>query len=176
MLDGKPVIEQTLLSLKNADIRDIIVVTGAREAEIRKALQGHKVTFVQNKQFEQGMASSLVAGISALNKETDQVLICLGDMPFVAPESYKRLMDASSRISEAEIFAPRFKGKRGNPALWRKTQFDALRALTGDKGGRLIMHRNPEALCDVPVDDPGVLIDLDTPEALEQFGIRVTGP
>ena len=176
MLDGKPVIEQTVLSLKNADISEIIVVTGARSAEIQNALKGHKVTFVHNEDYLAGMAGSLAAGVSALSPETTQTLICLGDMPFVAPDSYKSLIDASNSVSEASIFAPRFKGKRGNPILWRDTHFEALKALSGDIGGRHIIQDHKNAVCDVAAEDPGILIDLDTPEALAQFGIRVTEP
>lgn len=176
ILDGKPVLEQTLLSLKKAGIHDIIVVTGARSEEMQEALHGYKVTYIHNEHYETGMASSLALGVSALDNETSQTIICLGDMPFVAPDSYKKLIEASARVSEATIFAPCFKGKRGNPVLWHHTHFDALKSLTGDKGGRHIIQSTPDTLCDVPVEDPGILIDLDTPEALAQFGIRVTEP
>lgn len=176
ILDGKPVIEQTVLSLKNADIKDIIVVTGARSAEIEQALTGHKVTMVHNELYAKGMAGSLAAGISALAGQTTQALVCLGDMPFVSPDTYKNLIRASNRVSEASIFTPRFKGKRGNPVLWRNTLFEALMGLSGDTGGRYIIQQNKDAVCEVTVEDPGILIDLDTPEALAQFGIRVTEP
>jgi len=175
-LDGKPVIEQTVLNLKNAGIGDIIVVTGARKAEIEAALGSQSVEFVHNPRFADGMSTSISAGVAAIKANTAQTLICLADMPFVASETYEALLGAAEKVSEADIFVPRFKGKRGNPVLWRKNMISALSNLSGDTGGRVIMQENVDKICEVDTEDPGVLIDLDTPEALAQFGIMVTKP
>jgi molybdenum cofactor cytidylyltransferase len=174
MLDGKSVVEQTVLSLQNAGINDILVVTGARSDEIVAALNSRQINHLHNADYQKGMGSSLAAGIRAQAASAEQCLIVLADMPFVSADTYNALITAAESVSEAEIFAPYFKGKRGNPILWRKSQFPALSAISGDKGGRVVLKERPELVCDVAVDDPGVLIDLDTPEALAQFGIKVT--
>ena len=92
-------------------------------------------------------------------------------MPFVSTQTFEALLEAAGRISEADIFCPTLKGKRGNPVVWRRNQFGKLMQIEGDKGGRVVMRENEDLVCEVPVDDPGILIDLDTPEALAQFGI-----
>jgi len=174
VLDGKPVITQSVIALKDAGIKGLHVVTGARADEIREALKPQHVNIVHNALYETGMASSLAAGITALPPGTEQCFICLGDMPFVNKTTYSALIAAANRVSEAQIFVPLFKGKRGNPVLWRNSQFEKLVHIKGDKGGRDLIKEQENLVCAVPVDDPGILIDLDTPEALAQFGIRVT--
>jgi len=174
-LDDKPVIEQSVIALKEAGFQNIIVVTGAREVEIKAALAAQTVQFAHNSDYESGMATSIKVGVEALAETVVQCVICLGDMPFVRKETYRGLVSAANRISDADIFAPTFRGKRGNPVLWRQGQFEKLRRLSGDKGGRAIMREHETLVCDVAVEDPGILIDLDTPEALKQFGIKVTG-
>lgn len=173
-LDKKTVIEQAVSTLREAGLDKIIVVTGHRAADVTAALDGQSVQIIRNAAYETGMASSLAAGMAALPSEAEQCFICLGDMPFVAANSLQALIEAANKVSEAEIFTPLYKGKRGNPVLWRKSQFDKLRHITGDKGGRSIIRNQESLVCDVPVPDPGVLIDLDTPEALAQFGITAT--
>jgi len=174
MLDGKPVIEQSVIALKKAGLDEIHLVTGARAAEIETALNSQHIHFTHNADYKSGMGTSLAAGISSLPDSCEQCLISLGDMPFVQTATIQTLQNAAVQISEADIFVPLFKGKRGNPVLWRKNQFEKLKQIKGDQGGRSVMRSQENLVCEVPVDDPGVLIDLDTPEALAQFGISVT--
>ncbi len=96
--------------------------------------------------------------------------MCLGDMPFVKPDTLKALAEAANRLSEFKIFIPTFNGKRGNPVMWHRDMLEALMTIEGDKGGRALIHDHEALVCEVPVDDHGILIDLDTPEALAQFG------
>jgi len=171
-LEGKPVIEQSVITLKKSGFSNIFVITGARNKEINAALSNHSVTIIHNADFASGMGSSLATGVRALPEDTNQCIICLADMPFVSPATYKAMISAANKISESEIFTPIFKGKRGNPVLWRKSQFEQLSKITGDKGGRTLIRAQEDLVSSVTVDDPGILIDLDTPEALAQFGIK----
>jgi molybdenum cofactor cytidylyltransferase len=173
-LNGQAVIQQSVSALTKAGFKDIHLVTGARSSEIEKAVDAHEVKFVHNSSYKEGMATSLSAGVTALPTDCEQCLICLGDMPFVSALTYHALLTAADKVSEAEIFIPFFKGKRGNPVLWRRSQFKHLLEITGDKGGRDLISQQQNLVCEVSVDDPGVLIDLDTPEALAQFGITAT--
>ncbi|PCI63143.1 MAG: 4-diphosphocytidyl-2C-methyl-D-erythritol kinase [Kordiimonadales bacterium] len=165
------VIEKTLSSLASAGIPSPLVITGHRADEIAAAIASPDVRLIQNPNYASGMASSLSAGVGALEDDIAQCFICLGDMPFVRAETFAALSKSAANISEAEIFIPTFNGKRGNPVLWRHTQFAKLRSVTGDKGGRVLIRDQDFIVIEVPVDDPGILIDLDTPEALKQFGI-----
>ena len=58
--------------------------------------------------------------------------------------------------------------KRGNPSLWHRDFFAEMRAIEGDVGARRLIGEHPEAVVEVEIADPGVLLDIDTPEALAE--------
>ena len=152
------------------------VVTGAHHQKIGDVLAGSDTAIVHNDGYELGMGTSIAKGVNALPTSTQFALLCLGDMPFVQSQTYEALTKTSQQYGVDAIFIPTFHGKRGHPILWGKRYFRELSALTGDVGGRYILGKNPEKIVEVPVDDPGILIDLDTPEMLAQFGITPVTP
>lgn len=147
----------------------VVVVTGHREPEIRAALAGLPVTFVSNPDYASGMASSLVAGLSALDEETEGMLVILADMPGITAEHLTRLVGAFDAESGAAVVRAVAEGKRGNPVILPRSTFGAVRQLVGDVGARHIVER-----CGLPVIDvelgAAARIDLDTPEAIAAAG------
>lgn len=172
VLKGHPVIRQTVALAGQEAFLPPFVVTGHRADSVSGALYGLPHQLVANPDFTSGMASSLKAALAHCGGDTELLLVCLGDMPFVQPSTFAALTETANRLSEAKIFIPTFNGKRGNPVVWHRDMFGALAEIEGDKGGRDVIHANAPLVCEVPVDDPGILIDLDTPEALAQFGIK----
>ncbi len=170
-LNGKPVVTTTVSMVLAANKDDVIVVTGHDNLAVNDALSGYSVKHVHNDTYTDGMAGSLKLGLSQLADDAAFTFICLADMPFVRVKTYSALKASAKRISEARIFIPTYNGKRGHPVLWHRDMFPALGNVSGDTGGKHIIHENEHLVCEVPVDDPGILIDLDTPEALAQFGI-----
>jgi molybdenum cofactor cytidylyltransferase len=173
-LAGKTVIATTIDSLISAEGLNVLVVTGHKSTEIIACLENKSVAFVHNAEFDQGMGTSIAAGVGALEGSIDYALICLGDMPFVQQTTIQKIMDTAAETSGAAIFVPTFHGKRGHPVLWHQRFFDDLKRLHGDTGGKQILQNNFEKIVEVPVDDAGILIDLDTPEMLAQFGVTPT--
>ncbi len=169
-MNGHTVVRQTLSAINQAGFSTPILVTGHEGDTVDAALSGLAYSRVHNDAFKDGMASSLKLGLESVPAETEFACVCLGDMPFVKPDTLKALAEAANRLSEFKIFIPTFNGKRGNPVMWHRDMVDALMAVEGDKGGRALIHDHEALVCEVPVDDHGILIDLDTPEALTQFG------
>ena len=122
-------------------------------------------TIVENPRWEEGMSTSLAAGVRAV--EADIYLLFLADMPEVPASLARRLVDAHLRTGKP-IVHPVYQGRRGHPVLVAATLREHLLAITGDKGPRHIIRDNPEWVARVEVDDPGVLFDVDTPEDLER--------
>jgi molybdenum cofactor cytidylyltransferase len=60
-------------------------------------------------------------------------------------------------------------GKRGNPVLWGRQHFPGLQAIEGDQGGRLLMDALSDEVVEVDVKTGGVLVDVDTPQALAEI-------
>ncbi len=169
---GQSVIQQTANTIKESGYTCISAVTGYRAKEVSSELSGYPITMIHNPDYASGMGTSLKAGFADMANDYDTCLIALGDMPFVQKTTHTMLIETAQNITEASIFIPTFNGKRGNPVLWRKEHFPALQQITGDKGGRSIIHEHEHLVYEVEVNDPGILIDLDTPEALAQFGVK----
>jgi molybdenum cofactor cytidylyltransferase len=147
----------------------VTVVTGHRADDVRSALEGLDVAFVHNPEHEQGLSTSLRAGVESLPADVDGVVVLLADMPGIDAATIDRLIDAFEPGDGVLIVVPTCKGKRGNPVVWSSRYFPALAAVQGDTGGRHLIGENPEVVVEVEIGDP-VAIDVDTPEALAAVG------
>src|SRR6202012_3082246 len=83
-LDGRKLVRIVTEQALASKAKDVIVVTGHQAELVEKALAGLDVKFVRNPDFAHGLASSVKAGISAVPKEADGAIICLGDMPMIS--------------------------------------------------------------------------------------------
>ena len=169
LIDDAPMITHTVQQVKDSDTSTEIVVTGRDADEIGAALSEIDVKFAYNPDFATGMASSLRTGINALPEGTDGALICLGDMPLVTPQQMNALIDAFDPVEGRGICVPTYQGKWGNPVLWASTYFDEIRAISGDKGARDLLHHHGDHVCEVAMDEDAILQDFDTPESLARF-------
>jgi molybdenum cofactor cytidylyltransferase len=161
---------QNLADAITLNSRNIAVVTGRDAVDVEQSIGLNDVDFVCNTAFEAGISTSLKMGLERIAVDIELVLVALADMPFIKPATIDTLFIMAKEMPDRDIFVPTFNGKRGNPVLWRKSIFDDLKALEGDMGGKQLMKKYADRVHLVPVDDPGVLIDLDTQEALAQFG------
>jgi molybdenum cofactor cytidylyltransferase len=90
----------------------------------------------------------------------------LGDMPRVASAHIDRLIAAFNPGEGRAICVPTWRAKRGNPVLWSARFFPEMRVLEGDTGARALIRAHAEQVCEVEMPDDGVLLDVDTPDAL----------
>ncbi len=162
--NGKPMIAQTVGQVKVSVIEQILVVTGHQADEVRRALSGHQVQFVENDEFHRGMATSLVAGIGALDTDVEGVLIVLGDMPLVTGGNIDALVERFSKPDD--ICLPVFKGKCGNPVLWGREYFSVLQKLQGDRGAKRFLEQYQNNIIEVQSDGDAILRDFDTKNSL----------
>ncbi|WP_291296070.1 molybdopterin-binding/glycosyltransferase family 2 protein [Elioraea sp.] len=174
--EGVPMVARVVEAVLASPARPVMVVTGHAEQAVQGALAGRNVRFVHNPAFAQGLSSSLRAGIDALGDEVDAVLVCLGDMPLVSAALLGRLIAAYDPEEGRAIVVPTVAGRQGNPVLWDRRFFAAMRAVTGDVGARHLVGENTEAVHEVAMEDDAALTDFDTPESLaaapDLFGTR----
>jgi molybdenum cofactor cytidylyltransferase len=170
-LGSSTVLAQTLEHARAAGVAEVVLVLGSSADSIRHQLpqtllDGVKV--VVNHSYEQGMASSLRSGLSALDPQTAAALILLGDQPFTLPQTLHRILQAY-RDSGAQIVIPTHQGTRGNPVLLDRSLFSEAMALEGDVGCRAIFKNHLGGIVNVEVEDIGVLLDLDNREDYERL-------
>jgi xanthine/CO dehydrogenase XdhC/CoxF family maturation factor len=125
-----------------------------------------------NPEYGQGMATSLRAGLAALDEDIEAALIVLADQPFIRTETFDRIMDEYRR-SVAQIVIPMFQGFRGNPVLLDRSVFLEVMALRGDIGCRAIFGNHLDGIIKSEVNDIGILLDIDNKddyERLRDFG------
>lgn len=159
MPDGKPLIRHTLENISSAF--DAVLIVSRPESGLD--LDKWPVTLFDGA--EQGMGASLAWGISQL-PPWDGCLVCLADMPFIEPHTYRLL---ATELTPRGIVIPGHNGRRGNPVGFGSRFFATLAELNDERGGRRIIHRHEAAVREIPVKDPAVLMDIDTPADLNRF-------
>lgn len=157
-IGGKTLLAHVLDHLRTSKTDEIVVILGAYADEIRAEVPIAE-RIVLNPHFAQGMSTSIHAGLAAIDANAEAALIVLGDQPFVRPGTIDCLIDAYRR-TRATAIIPTYEGVRGNPVLIDRALFDEMLTIRGDTGGRAILG---DPLL-VPVDDRGVLLDIDTTE------------
>jgi len=172
-LAGKPLVRHAVEAAASSRAAPVVVVIGHAGARIAAALAGMDVCFVENREFSEGLSTSLVCGLKALPAECDGTAIVLGDMPFVAPQVLDDLVEAFDPARGRAICVPTFQGRRGNPVVWAREFFPEMLALKGDAGAKRLMGAHAERVCEVEAADNGVLVDIDTPEDLAAFASRL---
>ena len=123
------------------------------------------MTIVHNPDFAAGMSTSLRAGLAAVGA-VDGALVCLGDMPRVSPLDLDRLIAAWNPVEGRAICVPTAGGRRGNPILWSRRFFAEMAAIHGDTGARGLLATHADQVVEVETGCEGILVDVDTPEAL----------
>lgn len=160
-LGGKPMLLRAIESIAAAGLGAPIVAV--RPGNALRALFDHPATFVEVEDHAGGIGHSLAAAVGRAPPDWTAAIICLGDMPFVRPETLTAL---AARADIDVIVRPCFEGQPGNPVLWGREWFAELGSLTGDRGGRGMLDRYPVEW--LACDDPGVVFDVDDPEALAE--------
>jgi len=162
VMDGRPLVVHAVEALRGGGLDDVLVVLGA-SAEAVAAVLPAGVRTVVNPDHATGQASSLRAGLAALDEGTDAVVAMVCDRPGVTAAAVRDVVAAASADPRFPAVTARYDDVRGHPVLLRREAFPALMALTGDTGARAILGDLP--VLEVPVPGPAPP-DYDTPEDL----------
>ena len=164
-LDGRAVVRWSAEALAGA-VDATFVVVPVQADEIRGALHGLPVRWIENADAPEGMASSIRAGVAALPVEAEAVVITLGDQPLIDGGVIRDVVAtwrAAPRATRAVV--AEYADGRGHPVLFGASLFAELRALDGDRGARELLRAHDESVAVVRVS--GVRpADVDTPDAL----------
>ncbi len=165
-ISDRPLLDIAVDTVRRAEVDEIVVVLGHAADRVRRAARLEGALVVENPEYERGMSTSLQAGIRSADPAAGAFLVVLADQPFISSGTIDALV-GSWRHGGARILIPTFLGKRGNPVLVDRSLAGEMDAIRGDIGCRALFRDHPHDIREVPVDDPGILVDLDTPDQLE---------
>ncbi|HSA90168.1 MAG TPA: nucleotidyltransferase family protein [Burkholderiales bacterium] len=147
-----------------AEIERVIAVVRPGSAELADALKKEGCEVVVCENAAEGMGASLACAARAAahsHPGADGYLVALGDMPFVRRTTIAAVRDALA--AGAPLAAPYWRARRGHPVALSKKFLAQLLALKGDVGAKKLLEDNERVLVKIPVGDPGVIRDIDTP-------------
>lgn len=174
-VEGVPMVVRAVDASLSSKASPVIVVTGHEAERVKETLgRKRKVEIVHNPDYAQGLSTSLARGLAAVPAECDGVLICLGDMPRVRAAHLDRLIDAFNPVEGRSICVPTYQGKRGNPVLFARRFFSEMASVSGDVGARHLIGEHGDQVTEVEMGDSGVLLDVDSPEALAALAAAKT--
>ena len=167
-LNGKAVIRWSAAALLEAVDVVYVIIAPAADGPTQ-ALSRLDVRFVINLGRTEGMASSIRAGVSAVEDDVEAVVIALADQPLVSSDVVRALI-ARWHVGDASAVVPRYEDGRGHPVLFGRECFAALGALKGDVGARSVIEALGGRVADVDVSG-GMPADVDTPDALAELQV-----
>ena len=165
-----PYLETTLLGhaiaqAKQAKAQHIYCVLGAQKEAIKTKIK-QEVSFIINEAWEEGLGSSIACGIKALrSKKYDHILIMLGDQPLMTASYLNQLINRAKQHPDTCV-ASGYKNKKGVPAIFPESYFDALEKLSGDHGAKALLNSN---LSVIALNAEDLLQDIDTPQDYERL-------
>lgn len=162
---GRPALHSVVSQATAIAGHAVTVVLGAHSAELTRLLQHSGVSTIVNRNWEEGMASSIRFGIAALPPACDAVLILLCDQVAVTADDLRRLVSAW-RGEDSVIATATYRGTIGVPAIFPRWCFSELSQLRGDVGAKSVLERNRNRLAHVAM--PNAALDLDTAEDLKR--------
>ncbi len=138
-LEGRPLLEHAIRAMVAVPaIARIVVVIGARAAEVRAGVDPHDAEWVLCEAWREGLSASLRAAIDALAPDDpDALVITLGDQPFITPQVIAGVLDGFD--SDAPATRASYDGVPGHPVLVKRGLLPVLRGLRGDEGAREVL-------------------------------------
>ena len=158
---GATVLETILTSLEAAGARERVAVLRPDLPEAAELARRSGARVVFNQRPEEEMLLSIRLGLESLSGQADAVFVWPADHPAVSRATLELL---AGRADPARALVPTHEGRRGHPALLGRDLLPEVASIAPQEGLRSLWRSKPECLVEVPVDDPGVLQNIDTPE------------
>ena len=165
VFNGQTLLQHAVDSALQSACKPVIVVLGANDSTI---ISPRKALVLYNKDWKEGMASSIRTAINELNKElsVDKVIIMLCDQPFVNATLLNTLIDKQVQTGKP-IVACTYSGTTGAPVLFDRSLFAELLLLQGNEGAKKILITHANQIATIPFEQGS--IDIDTPDDYENL-------
>ncbi|HSS48444.1 MAG TPA: nucleotidyltransferase family protein [Thermoanaerobaculia bacterium] len=171
---GEPLVASVVGALRAGGVAGIVLVTAADDDELREWARQAGVATAVNPAPERGMLSSIQEGIAALGgadalaRQGDVLLVSPADLPHLSSRSVAELLRRMA-AAQAPLAVPVYQGQRGHPLALAPALIPEVLHLDPEIGLKQLRDRHEAELLEVPVDDPGVVSDVDTPADYERL-------
>jgi molybdenum cofactor cytidylyltransferase len=167
-LGGETLVERAVSLFRAGGLAEILVVVGHRGRELRPILRKAGVRIIENARFQDGMFSSVSAGVSGLGSATAAFFLLPVDVPLVRNWTLRRLL-AVQEERPGFLVHPCFRGRRGHPPLIPSDLVDAILRGPAAGGLRAVLARYEERAVNVEVPDRNILFNLNSPAQCEEL-------
>ena len=167
---NKPLIAHAVDILLASEVNEIVVVLGHEAEKVGSEIEVKPVRLIQNPNYQQGLSTSVRAGIEAVSHRAEGVMICLADQPLLEPADLNRIVRAFTHAKRANkpIAVPFFNGQRGNPVILDSCYREAILEVVGDVGCKGVIKRYPDKVFAVEMETDHVVRDVDSIEEYQE--------
>ena len=144
------------------------MVVGYKAENVIKAIAAKPIKLAINPDYEQGMSTSIIAGLNLVHGRVQGVMLVLGDQPLVNSQTINSLIEEFYN-HEKGIAVPTYQGKRGHPIIFAIKYKEQLLKLKGDMGGRQIIKDHPDDILEVAVNSESIVADFDTTDDYQAY-------
>ena len=162
------IVRQAVDNLLGSAVVEVIVVVGYRAEDVTKAIAAKPIRIVMNPDYEQGMSTSIIAGLNLVHGGVQAVMLAMGDQPLVNSETMNILIEEFCNHDKG-IAVPTYQGRRGHPIIFAIKYKNKLLKLKGDVGGRQIIKDHPDDVLEVAVDSESIVADFDTTDDYQAY-------
>lgn len=159
--NNRPVLSHVIENTKQSTLYETVVVLGHCADKIKKTIDFSGTKTVINHNYLKGQSTSLMKGLENISPICDAAMFLLGDQPLVSKSTINTIIKAF-KTSSASIAIPYYNDIRGNPVIIARSLFHDLKQLSGDTGPRILFKKFHDSILNVPVNDKGILFDVDT--------------
>jgi len=165
--NGITIVETVVKKTKKKLKENVLVVLGSDYEQILQKVINYKVKVSFNKNYHDGMLSSVIHGFNNVPENAKAAMVFLGDQPQIPVEAISIVLDAWGNEMKG-IVIPTYNGKRGHPVLIETKYKNTIENLNPEKGLRELMNLFPDDIYSVECNMPEILRDIDTPQEYEK--------
>jgi molybdenum cofactor cytidylyltransferase len=160
-LEQSTIVEEAVDNLLGSAVDEVIVVVGYKAEDVMAAIAARPIKLVTNPDYEQGISTSIIAGLNMVQSKVQAVMIALGDLPLIDSQTINTLIEEFCNHDKGIAF-PTYQGKKGHPVIFAIKYKGELLKLKGDVGAREVIKCHPDDVLEVEVASESVVADFDT--------------
>jgi molybdenum cofactor cytidylyltransferase len=171
-VEGQTLLDRMLGEVLRSDLDLIVLVLGFQAWEIKESLRTDlhhpKLKIIENKNYLDGISSSIIAGLSEVEDVFDHFMVILADMPLMNSTLINLLLH-TYLVSHLQLGAIKLIGRRSHPVIIGRQFYNEVRRLKGDVGARELFVRYADQVCLVEPEEEYDDVDIDTMEEYLEF-------